>query len=133
MHYLVAPRPTPNDLKNQGGSIHLCNARARSNVAVATSTALPERILDLRGIDRLVLAQQRAEKREVLHRHGVGAEQIVRLHESRDLRLRTSVQPRQSHVRLKPSPFGLQSAALQRCFDLGSQTIEWFAALHTEP
>jgi len=65
MHYLVAPRPTPNDLKNQGGSIHLCNARARSNVAVATSTALPERILDLRGINRLVLAQQGATARTV--------------------------------------------------------------------
>src|ERR1700721_2815044 len=41
-------------------------------------------VLDLRRIDRCLLAQPRAEQAEMLHRHRVRAEQVVRLHEHRE-------------------------------------------------
>ena len=52
---------------------------------------LSQFVLRLRRINRVVLTQQRREQREVLHRYRLRAEQIMCLHETRELRLRRIV------------------------------------------
>ena len=81
-------------------------------------------VFHLGRIDRRLLAELRGEEDEALHHHRLGAEQVMRLDEARELGQRRAIGPRQRHMRGEALAFRRQARALQRRLDLGLEMGE---------
>ncbi len=114
----------------RGGPDGVAEKRGWSGVG---QLPLCQRILHLGGVDRGLIPELGAEQGKVLHRHRVGAEQIMRLDIRGQLRLDHVVQPSQGDMWHEAAALGFEADALQRDLDLVLQVVELRVPLHPQP